>query len=134
MTISRYLRVDAKSGVEIMLDLFVRCEEKWCHWDKLEESIAKVDYDQFSDKYLEWFEEFLINCAFRIWRSSKEDPELNRVKDEGQAFMIINYDWNAYKFGRQKGLDKDLTTKKILCIDKSNLNDKEIKWLRSKCK
>lgn len=128
------LRVHPSEAIEALLNLFVYSEQHWCQWDKLEDSIAEVDYDSLSDKYAEWFVEFLANCCMRVWRSSKEDTEVNRVRDEGQAFMIVNYDWNAFRFGKQKGLDKDLTTNKILCIDKTNLNEKEIKWLRSKCK
>lgn len=129
-----YLRISNLEAVEGLLNLFMYAEQHWCQWNKLEEAIAEVDYNKLTDEYLDWFIEFMANCCFRVWRSTKEDPELNRVKDEAQAFMIINYDWNAYRFGRQKGLDKDLTTKNIVYIDKDKLDEKEIKWLRSKCK
>lgn len=128
------LRVTQIEGVEGLLNLFAFAEQRWCTWDKLEEKIAEVKYEQFTEEYLDWFIDFLMNAVMRIWRTSKPDENLNRVRDEGQAFLICNYDWNAYKFGRQKGLDQDLTTKTIVCIDKDNLTEQEIEWLRSKYK
>lgn len=128
-----YLKVRQNEVIDSLLTVFVYAEQKAGDWDKLEESIATVKYEEFSERYKDWFIEFLYYACFRVWNGCKDD-ELNRVKDEEQAFMVINYDWNAFKFGKQKGLDPDLTTRKILCIDKDNLTEQEIKWLKSKCK
>lgn len=128
------LRVHEVEAIEGLLTLFIYSEQQWCQWDKLEDAIAEVDYDHLSSEYQGWFVEFLANCCMRVWRSRKEGIKYNEVKEEDVCIFIHNYDWNAFRFGKQKGLEKELTTCKILCIDKANLNDKEIKWLRSKCK
>lgn len=126
------LRVDTLEAAAGVLDFFVFAEQKWCTWDKLEESIAKVDYEKLKDKELDWFIEFMSNCIFRVWRSSKENPKLNEVKEDAIGFFIYNYDWNAYKFACEKGNDKEIRTDNILLIDKEKLSTAEIKWLRSK--
>ncbi len=126
------IRVEDYEAVTSLLDLFVYTEQKWCTWDKLEESIAEVNYENLNKEELGWFIEFLANCVFRMWRSRKEDSALNRVTEDDVCFFIHNYNWNAFKFGKQKGLDQDLTTKNVICIDKEKLSDKEIKWLESK--
>lgn len=128
------LMVYPEEAIESLLTLFVYTEQHWCKWNALEDRIAEVDYDKFTEEYKEWFIEFLANVVMRLWRSSKEDTDFNRVKFDDPAFLISNYDWNAFRFGKQKGLDQDLTTRSILCIDKDNLTEQEIKWLRSKCK
>lgn len=127
------LRVEELEAASALENLFAFAEQKWCQWDKLEESIAKVDYEKLPEEELDWFVEFLANCVMRVWRSSKEDPELNRVKEKDMAFVITNYDWNAYKFCVKNGADKLITTKNVIGVDGYNLTEKEVKWLRSKC-
>lgn len=128
------LKVQDCEAVASLLDLFVYAEQKWCTWDKLEDSIAEVDYEKLSEEELNWFVEFLANCVMRVWRSSKEEAMLNQVIDKENCFLIKKYDWNAYKFARQNGADKYVTTPQMVGIDKDNLSEAEIKWLRSKCK
>lgn len=120
--------------VESALNLFIYAQDQWCEWPKLEECISAVDYSELPEEQLSWFAEFIINCCFRVWRTWEEDKERNRVLEKDICFIINNYDWNAFKFARQKGADKETTTWKTLAIDKDNLNIQEIEWLRSKCK
>lgn len=128
------LKVQDCEAVTSLLDLFVYAEQKWCTWDKLEDSIAEVDYEKLNEEELNWFIEFLANCVMRVWRSIKPNEELNTVKEKDMAFLINNYDWNAYKFCIKNGADKYITTKNIVGVDGYNLTEQEIKWLRSKCK
>lgn len=128
------LRVQDCEAVTSLLDLFVYTEQKWCTWEKLEESIAKVDYEKLNEEELNWYVEFLVNCVMRVWRTVTPDEGLNKVKENDVGFTIYNYDWNAYRYGRQKNVDKDVTAKKVIIIDKDYLSPAEIKWLRSKCK
>lgn len=129
-----YGRVSTLEAVSGILDLFVYAEQHWCQWDKLEEAIAEVDYELFSDEYLEWFIEFVANAVLRVWYTRKEDAELNRVKEQDGCFYIRNYDWNAFKFGKQHGLDKQLLTKEVFILNGNSLTEREIEMLRSKCK
>lgn len=129
-----YGRVSNLEAVEGLLNLFVYAEQHWCQWDKLEEKIAEVDYEKLSDEYLEWFVDFLANCCFRVWRNTEPDNSLNRVEEVAEGFFIKNFDWNAFRFGMQHGLDKYVTTKNVIGIHMDSLTEKEIKWLRSKCK
>lgn len=127
------LRVSQAEAIEGLLNLFTFAEQHWCNWDKLEDKIAEIDYDNFDEAESDLFIEFLANVCMRVWRSSSEPP-LNETSEDESSFLIKNYDWNAFKFGRQHGVDKDITTKAMFVIDKKNLNDKEIAQLRRKCK
>lgn len=128
------LRISPLEAIEGLLDLFVYIEQRWYQWDKLEEAIAKVKYEELSDEHLEWFVDFLANCCFRIWRTTGANNNLNGVKEVTNGFLINNYDWNAFKFGRQHELDKYTTTYNLIAIARDSLSEAEIKWLRSKCK
>lgn len=128
------LYVKQEEAIQSFLSLFVYAEQQWCDWDGLEESIMQADYDKFSEEYADWFIEFLANCCFRVWRSFQEDKNYNYVKESDGIFLIHNYDWNAFKFAKQHGADKEVTTKYAMAIDGNKLNEKELKWLRSKCK
>lgn len=131
-----HLRISNLEAAAGLLDLFVYAEQHWCTWDKLEEKIAEVDYEKFSDKHLDWFIEFMANVVLRVWRRQpdKASSPLNQVEDVGEGFMIKNYDWNGFKFAKQHKAEKELTTKDMVCIFLKDLSEKEIKWLRSKCK
>lgn len=131
---SKFLRVRQDEAIFHFLELFAYAEQKWCDWEQLENAIVEVDYDKFTPEYADWFIEFLVNCIFRVWRSSIEDTDYNRVRERDNIFIICNYDWNAFKFAKQHGADKDITTKLSVAIDGDKLNEKEIKWLRRKCK
>lgn len=128
------LAIRNEEAIEGLLNLFVYAERRWCEWDKLEEAIAKVDYEKLSDEYLEWFVDFLANCCFRVWRNTEPDNKLNRVEEAAGLFLIKNFDWNAFRFGMQHKLDKYVATKNVIAIDMNSLSEKEIKWLRSRCK
>lgn len=128
-----YNRLSQEDVVHHFLGFFVYAQEEWCRWDKLEDAIAVVRYEELSDSHLNWFIEFLANVCLRVWKSSKEETELNRVEEFEEGFFIKNYDWNAFKFGKQHGVNKYVITKTTLTLDKDNLKEKEVKWLRSRC-
>lgn len=130
---SKYLYVKQDEAINSFLSLFVYAEQQWGDWEQLENAIAEVEYKDFTPEYADWFIEFLANCVFRVWGSKKEDPNLNQVREDKAGFIIQNYDWNAFKFAKQKGSEKELVTKNLIAVTKSSLTDKELKWLRSKC-
>lgn len=131
---TKFLTVKQDEAIFHFLELFAYAEQKWCDWEQLENAIVEVDYDKFTPEYADWFVEFLANCVLRVWRSKQEDPNLNQVQENDTGFFIFNYDWNAFKFSKQKGGEKELATKNIIAVTRTSLADKEIKWLRSRCK
>lgn len=131
---SKYLYVKQDEAINSFISLFVYAEQQWGDWEQLENAIAEVEYTEFTPEYADWFIEFLANCVLRVWRSEKEEPNYNRVQEKDNIFTISNYDWNAFKFAKQHGADKEVITKMSVAIDGDKLNEKEIKWLRSKCK
>lgn len=132
---STYLHVYQDEAINSFLSLFVYAEQQWSEWRELEDKIAEVDYDRFSSEDADLFIEFLANVVLRVWHSTPEQSKmpLNRVEDIGEGFIIYNYDWNSFKFAKEKGADKDITFKNSIVVPLKNLTDKEIKWLRSKC-
>lgn len=130
-----YGKASLLETVDGLLDLFVYVEQRWSQWDRLEESIAEVDYKALSNEELEWFVDFLFNACSRVRWSTKEKTPYNEVsKKENDCFFIKNYNWKAFKFSKQKGVDDLLTTNYIVCIPTENLSESEIRWLESKCK
>lgn len=130
------LRVSQDEAIAGLLNLFVYAEQHWCEWPNLEDNIAEVDYNNLPNEELEWFIEFLANICLRVWRSipDKAKKPMNKVEDGGEGFLIFNYDWKAFKFAKQKGADNDLTTRDLVCVMHKNLNEEEMRWLRSKVK
>lgn len=118
--------------IEGILCVFVEGERLWGDWSELENAIAKVDYDQLDYATRDRFIEFLCNACLRIWK--REPRPLNQVEEIDGGFIINDYDWNAFLFAKQHLADEDLTTPSKICVDNTNVNTAEKKWLRSKCK
>lgn len=133
MALKTYAEVEQIQTIEGILQVFLCAEQYWGDWQKLEDAIAAVDYNVMEREERDWFIEFLCNACMRVWKSHPQEV-LNRVEENKEGFIIHNYDWNSFKFGKQHGVDRDLITKNMFIIDKNNLSEPEIKELRRKCK